>query len=72
MYTAYFLSYLIQKLKRMFIKQESIPVGCVSSAAVTVGGGGASGGEVVYFPGMGVCVCPRGVCFLGCVYPSMH
>ena len=43
-------------LCQMINKQESIPVGCVPSAAVAAGGGEG--------------VLPRGVCFLGSVLPG--
>ena len=63
-------------------KQESLPVGCVPSAAVAVGGGGFAQGDVCP---EGFClwgVCQEGLsggwevsareCLPGGVYPSMH
>ena len=58
------------------IQQESIPVGCVPSAAVTVVGGGVMCflGEGVCFLGVcfweGLCVLPRGCAFWGMCFPG--
>ena len=67
---------------KTFASQESIPVGCVPSAAVTIGGVPARGEGSVPAPGgvhlPGVCTCPEdipaggGVPARGGAYPSMH
>ena len=53
----------MQGISKNFSKQECIPVGCVPSAAVAIGGGSARGC-------VRVCVCEGGVCPGGCVCPE--
>ena len=62
-----------EKMQRLFLacefndEQESIPVGCVLSAAVAVGGGMCFRGGGVCF--RGVCVCFQGDVLPGGVLP---